>query len=58
VEYRGRAGEWKEPPLTDKRTLEMYFLDVGQDDAAFGWSRQTTRQSSSMAACASGHWAF
>jgi mRNA degradation ribonuclease J1/J2 len=35
VEYRGRAGEWKEPPLTDKRTLEMYFLDVGQGDAAF-----------------------
>lgn len=35
VEYRGRIGEWKEPPLTTKRPLEMYFLDIGQGDAAF-----------------------
>lgn len=35
VEYRGRVGEWKEPPLSTKRSLEMYFLDVGQGDAAF-----------------------
>lgn len=35
VEYRGRLGEWKEPPLTTSRSLEMYFLDVGQGDAAF-----------------------
>lgn len=35
VEYRGRLGEWKPPPLMDKRGLEMYFLDVGQGDAAF-----------------------
>jgi len=35
VEYRGRLGEWKEPPLMTKRSLEMYFLDVGQGDAAF-----------------------
>jgi beta-lactamase superfamily II metal-dependent hydrolase len=35
VKYRNRVGEWKEPPLTDERTLEMYFLDVGQGDAAF-----------------------
>ena len=35
VEYRGRVGEWKPPPLMTKRSLEMYFLDVGQGDAAF-----------------------
>jgi len=35
VEYRGRLGEWKEPPLSTKRSLELYFLDVGQGDAAF-----------------------
>ena len=35
VEYRGRVGEWKEPPLMTNRSLEMYFLDVGQGDAAF-----------------------
>ncbi len=35
VRYRGRTGEWKRPPLTSKRSLEMYFLDVGQGDAAF-----------------------
>jgi competence protein ComEC len=35
VEYRGRLGEWKEPPLMTSRSLEMYFLDVGQGDAAF-----------------------
>ncbi len=35
VEYRGRTGEWKPPPLMDTRSLEMYFLDVGQGDAAF-----------------------
>ena len=35
VRYRGRLGEWKEPPLMQPRSLEMYFLDVGQGDAAF-----------------------
>lgn len=35
VKYRGRNGEWKEPSLTPKRSLEHYFLDVGQGDAAF-----------------------
>lgn len=35
VRYRGRLGEWREPPLSARRSLEMYFLDVGQGDAAF-----------------------
>lgn len=35
VEYRGRLGEWREPPLETGRSLEFYFLDVGQGDAAF-----------------------
>ena len=35
VEYRGRLGEWDPPPLAAERALEMYFLDVGQGDAAF-----------------------
>jgi len=35
VEYRGRVGEWKEPALSTTRGLELYFLDVGQGDAAF-----------------------
>lgn len=35
VEYRGRIGEWNPPPVVSKRSLEMYFLDVGQGDAAF-----------------------
>ena len=35
IEYRGRLGEWKPPTVTSKRSLEMYFLDVGQGDAAF-----------------------
>jgi hypothetical protein len=35
VRYRGRIGEWKPPPLAAQRSLEMYFLDVGQGDAAF-----------------------
>lgn len=35
VEYRGRVGEWKQPLLSDERPLDMYFLDVGQGDAAF-----------------------
>jgi len=35
VSYRGRTGHWKEPELSTKRSLEMYFLDVGQGDAAF-----------------------
>lgn len=35
VKYRGRVGEWVPPPLTSKRSTEMYFLDVGQGDAAF-----------------------
>lgn len=35
VKYRGRIGEWKEPPLSKNRDMEMYFLDVGQGDAAF-----------------------
>lgn len=35
VGYRGREGEWKEPPLTTDRSLEIYFLDVGQGDAGF-----------------------
>lgn len=35
VRYRGRLGEWREPPLTQGRSLEMYYLDVGQGDAAF-----------------------
>jgi hypothetical protein len=35
VRYRGRLGEWKAPPLSQDRSLEMYFLDVGQGDAAF-----------------------
>ncbi len=35
LRYRGRLGEWREPPLMQQRSLEMYFLDVGQGDAAF-----------------------
>lgn len=35
IEYRGRLGEWKEPVLAATRSLELYFLDVGQGDAAF-----------------------
>lgn len=35
VEYRGRLGEWKLPPLATRRSTEFYFLDVGQGDAAF-----------------------
>lgn len=35
VRYRGRTGQWKEPPLNSNRCLELYFLDVGQGDAAF-----------------------
>ena len=35
VEYRGRMGEWKPPPLVAERALELYFLEVGQGDAAF-----------------------
>lgn len=35
VRYRGRVGEMKNPPLSSRRGLEMYFLDVGQGDAAF-----------------------
>lgn len=35
VRYRDRLGEWKEPPLSEDRGLELYFLDVGQGDAAF-----------------------
>jgi competence protein ComEC len=35
VEYRGRLGEWEEPALATTRSLELYFLDVGQGDAAF-----------------------
>lgn len=33
--YRRREGEMKAPPLTETRPLEMYFLDVGQGDAAY-----------------------
>jgi len=35
VTYRGRVGEMRTVPLSDTRPLEMYFLDVGQGDAAF-----------------------
>lgn len=35
VEYRERLGEWDEPLLSGQRSLEIYFLDVGQGDAAF-----------------------
>ena len=35
VRYRGRLGEWVPPPLSTQRPTEMYFLDVGQGDAAF-----------------------
>ena len=35
VRYRGRDGEWEPPPLREDRSLELYFLDVGQGDAAF-----------------------
>jgi hypothetical protein len=35
IKYRGREGEMKTPPLATDRGLEMYFLDVGQGDAAF-----------------------
>lgn len=35
VRYRGRLGEWRQPRLSQHRSLEMYFLDVGQGDAAF-----------------------
>lgn len=35
VRYRGREGEMQVTPLEARRTLEMYFLDVGQGDAAF-----------------------
>lgn len=35
VRYRGRLGEIKKPVISNNRSLEMYFLDVGQGDAAF-----------------------
>ena len=35
VKYRKREGEMKGPVLSNQRSLEMYFLDVGQGDAAF-----------------------
>lgn len=35
VMYRGREGEMGTAPLSTTPTLEMYFLDVGQGDAAF-----------------------
>ncbi len=35
VSYRGREGEMQVAPLATRRPLEMYFLDVGQGDAAF-----------------------
>lgn len=35
VRFRNRTGQWKTPPLSKQRPLEMYFLDVGQGDAAF-----------------------
>jgi beta-lactamase superfamily II metal-dependent hydrolase len=35
VEYRGRKGEMKKVLLTEDKPMEMYFLDVGQGDAAF-----------------------
>jgi len=35
IEYRTKMGEVKGPKWTNQRTLEMYFLDVGQGDAAF-----------------------
>lgn len=35
VAYRGRQGQMRQPALMDERALEMYFLDVGQGDAAF-----------------------
>jgi beta-lactamase superfamily II metal-dependent hydrolase len=43
VEYRGRLGEWTEPPLSTERMLELYFLDVGQGDAAFAVTPNGTR---------------
>jgi hypothetical protein len=35
VRYRGRIGEWEPPPLLTERPAELYFLDVGQGDAAY-----------------------
>lgn len=35
VRCRGRLGEVKNIDLTTERSLEMYFLDIGQGDAAF-----------------------
>jgi beta-lactamase superfamily II metal-dependent hydrolase len=35
VRYRGRTGQWEPPPLSTKRALEFYCLDVGQGDAGF-----------------------
>jgi competence protein ComEC len=35
VEVRGRTGEMQNTTWTTQRALEMYFLDVGQGDAAF-----------------------
>ena len=35
LNYRKRDGEMDNPQLTKNRSLEMYFLDVGQGDAAF-----------------------
>ncbi len=43
VRYRGRTGEWKPPSLSTTRALEMYFLDVGQGDAAFIVSPNDTK---------------
>lgn len=43
VVYRGRLGEIKNPPLTTARSLEMYFLDVGQGDAAFAVTPNNTK---------------
>ncbi len=33
--YRNRTGKMKKPRLSAQRSLELYFLDVGQGDAAF-----------------------
>lgn len=35
IRCRGRIGEIRQPKLIQDRSLEMYFLDVGQGDAAF-----------------------
>ena len=43
LSVRGRSGKWKEPERSATRSLEMYFLDVGQGDAAITVTPNNTK---------------